>query len=283
MGKEEKNELNPNSVSYEFNVKKQSAFCKITPSIRRRICEVLFDDNKTNIVHFLCEQLLKAPIDCRATLVNNILLTGGTVQIPGFEARFIQEWNRAMTMPKFKELHGLKHRFRLIPCKFPSNIRMFVGASIYGDLTSRFVDELFITKEKFEKEHKQRMDDWTEQSVYPYSKTIKNMTHGEIVRKPQYRGRPTYNLQSRRSVGISSSATSRYRAKLGASTLSPIDSKNEQDEHSNNKPPISSLTVSSTASTIKNTDSISIGPSPIPSSRRTVHFGAKKKALIDPK
>ena len=73
--KEKDNDLQPNSVSYEFNVKKQSAFCKITPSIRRRICEVLFDDNQHNVVHFLCDQLLKAPIDCRGTLVNNILLT----------------------------------------------------------------------------------------------------------------------------------------------------------------------------------------------------------------
>ena len=110
--KDRKDEITPNSVSYEFNVKKQSAFCKITPSIRRRICEVLFDDNKHNIVHFLCDQLLKAPIDCRGKLVNNILLTGGTCQIPGFEARFIQEWNRAMTMKKYKKLWTLKHRFR---------------------------------------------------------------------------------------------------------------------------------------------------------------------------
>eukprot|EP01083_Nonionella_stella_P236364 830245_1 len=212
---DKKDDLTPNSVSYEFNVKKQSAFCKITPSIRRRICEVLFDDSNQNIVHFLCDQLLAAPIDCRGTLVNNILLTGGTCQLPGFEARFIQEWNHAMTMNKYSSLHNLKHRFRLIGSKFPSNIRMFVGASIYGDLTSRFVEELFITKDKFEKEHNSFIDDWTQIPIDINNKTkIKNITHAEIVRKPQYRGRPTYNLQ-RRSMGISASATNRYRSRLG--------------------------------------------------------------------
>ena len=121
-----------------------------------------------------------------------------------------------MTLPKYKELHGLAHRFKLIGCKFPANIRMFVGASIYGDLTQRFVDELFITKEQFEKEHGSRMDDWTEQSVYPHSKTIENLTHAQIVRKPAYRGRSTYTLAPRRSMNISggSSATSRYREKM---------------------------------------------------------------------
>merc|ERR1712176_1672941 len=172
--------ISPNSVSYEFNVKKQSAFCKITPSIRRRICEVLFDEKRHHCVHFLCDQLLKAPIDCRAILANNVLLTGGTCQIPGFEARFIQEWKHAMTLPQYKALRPLSHRFKLIECKFPANIRMFVGGSIYGDLTSRFVDELFLTKEQFEKENDLRMDDWTEQSVYAH--TIKNLTQTAVSR-----------------------------------------------------------------------------------------------------
>merc|ERR1712130_803996 len=72
------------------------------------------------------------------------------------------------------------------------------------------------TKEQFEKEKASRMDDWTEQSVYPYTNAIKNLTHAQIVRKPQYRGRPTYNLAPRRSMNLSggTSATSRYRAKL---------------------------------------------------------------------
>ena len=236
--KEKDNDLQPNSVSYEFNEKKQSAFCKITPSIRRRICEVLFDDNQHNVVHFLCDQLLKAPIDCRGTLVNNILLTGGTVQIPGFEARFIQEWNRAMKMPKYKELWNLKHRFRLLPCKFPANIRMFVGASIYGELTSRFVDELFITKDKFEKDQNSRIDDWTEQSVYNYSSTIKNITHAQIVRKPQYRGRPTYNLQ-RRSMGISSS---KYQSRFGAGTTTSSSGSNNLGSN------LTTTTISSSSS-----------------------------------
>merc|ERR1712154_486714 len=134
--------------------------------------------------------------------------------------------NHAMTLPKYAKLKPLAHRFQLIKCKFPANIRMFVGGSIYGDLTSRFVDELFLTKEQFEKEKASRMDDWTEQSVYPYTNAIKNLTHAQIVRKPQYRGRPTYNLAPRRSMnygGTGSSATSRYRAKLkGDSTLKEV-------------------------------------------------------------
>merc|ERR1712154_355300 len=72
------------------------------------------------------------PIDCRGKMVNNVLLTGGTTQIQGFEARFIQEFHAAMDLPKYRSLKPLQHRFRLLDCKFPANIRMFVGASIYG-------------------------------------------------------------------------------------------------------------------------------------------------------
>lgn len=248
-------EMVPNSVSFEFNVKKQSAFCKITPSIRRRICDVLFDERRTNIVHFLCDTLLKAPLDCRELLINNILLTGGTCQIPGFEARFIQEFKHAMKMNKYRKLRNMQNRFRILKCDFPHNIRMFSGASIYGDITSRFVEELFITKKQFESSFvKERIYDWTEEHQmseellnmeneeningrhrassgrtnsamdiatlnafknanslgninYPESglnkkstvgtnelRPITNITHAEIVRKPQYRGRPTYNL-----------------------------------------------------------------------------------------
>ena len=96
--------FHPKSVSYEFNVRKQSAFCKIAPSIRRKSCQVLFDSEKRNIVHFLCDTLLKIPIDCRAKLVNNILLTGGTCSLPGFESRFVEEWKDAMNLSKYKEL-----------------------------------------------------------------------------------------------------------------------------------------------------------------------------------
>eukprot|EP01083_Nonionella_stella_P102700 292352_1 len=276
--KDEDDTFTPNGVSYEFNVKKQSAFCKITPSIRRRICEVLFDDKTgNNIVHFLCDQLLKAPIDCRGILVNNILLTGGTVQIPGFEARFMQEWNAAMLLPKYKQLTGLKHRFRLVPCKFPSNIRMFVGASIYGDLTSRFVDELFITKDKFEKEQDARIDDWTQHSVYPFSQTVKKLTHADIVRKPQYRGRPTYNIQ-RRSMGLGSAATNRYRARLGGGT--PTQSPPTGADRLGTG--LVNIDVGSSAPG-STEDALSIGRSPIAQARRTIRFGAGKNALLDPK
>eukprot|EP01083_Nonionella_stella_P111196 326057_1 len=189
-------------------------------------------------------------------------------------------------MNKYSSLHNLKHRFRLIGSKFPSNIRMFVGASIYGDLTSRFVEELFITKDKFEKEHNSFIDDWTQIPIDRNNKTkIKNITHAEIVRKPQYRGRPTYNLQ-RRSMGISASATNRYRSRLG--------NNNNNNNNTSTKPNTLSVNTGGSGSgdtnqlsintnNNNNDDEISVGPSPIPSSRRTVRFGKDTKSLLDPK
>lgn len=131
MSQHRSDNFNPKSVSYEFNVRKQSAFCKIAPSIRRKSCEVLFKSkNDKNIVHFMCDTLLKISIDCRAKLINNILLTGGTSQFPGFEQRFIQEFRYAInTIPKYSKLRPLSHRMRILKNDFKPNIRMFVGAT----------------------------------------------------------------------------------------------------------------------------------------------------------
>lgn len=124
-----------------------------------------------------------------------------------------------MELPKYRTLRGLQHRFRLLDCKLPANIRMFVGASIYGDLTFRFQDELFMTKEDFERKNGSRVDDWSEQSVYPYSNILHRISHAEIVRKPQYRGQYR-GLGGRRSFNglMPRRGSSRFQARLGGTS-----------------------------------------------------------------
>ena len=242
--------FHPKSVSYEFNVRKQSAFCKIAPSIRRKSCQVLFDPERRNVVHFICDTLLKLPIDCRGALVNNILLTGGTVSLPGFESRFIEEWKDAMKLPKYKELSNLGHRMRLIKSSFEPNTRMFVGASIYANITNRFADELFITREQFEELKKNRIEDWSEISTLRYNEYVsskkeeynklsiidieassssqsviaakkdfqnaaflKCLTHVDIIRKPQHRkARQQFVGSKLTGAGGAAAANSPYRS-----------------------------------------------------------------------
>ncbi|ETO04513.1 hypothetical protein RFI_32885, partial [Reticulomyxa filosa] len=177
-------ETKANNVSYEFRVKKQSAFCKIGGNVRQQACDALFDEvNRINIAHFVCDALLKLPIDCRAKLVSNILITGGCACIPGFFVRFVSELRQAFVLDKYSSLQSyelsiffknnnskknyviicIKH-VRLVKCEFPSNIRNFVGGSIYGQLTDRFNEDLFLTKEEFESESKlnEQVPDWSD-------------------------------------------------------------------------------------------------------------------------
>ncbi len=105
-------DLAPRSVSYEFRVKKQSAFCKITPAIRKQSCNALFSakEGGYNIVHCLCDVLLKVPYDARVHLVYNTVLTGGASCFPGFEERFLEEWRAAMKLEKYSTLKRLSKK-----------------------------------------------------------------------------------------------------------------------------------------------------------------------------
>eukprot|EP01083_Nonionella_stella_P101835 289122_1 len=121
----------PNSVSYEFNVEKQSAFCKITGRIRKSAYNVLFE--AMNIATIVLNELLQCPEQWHKDLMSNILVVGGTAQIPGFMHRFKEELlYHAMNDNKYKKLRQLK--LDTLLCPFPTNMRTVVGASIFGSL-----------------------------------------------------------------------------------------------------------------------------------------------------
>eukprot|EP01083_Nonionella_stella_P075518 205346_1 len=120
----------PNGVSYEFSVQKQSAFCKITPTIRRSVYNVLFEE--MNIAKIVLDELLQYP-ELYHDLASNILVIGGTTQIPGFGHRFKEELlHHTMNDTKYTKLKQLK--LGTLLCRFPANLTTVIGASIFGSL-----------------------------------------------------------------------------------------------------------------------------------------------------
>ncbi|KAG5636655.1 hypothetical protein H0H81_007274 [Sphagnurus paluster] len=70
--------------------------------IRERAAEVLFeggDIDESSVAEVVLDALLKVPVDLRKTLASSILVSGGTVMLPGFIPRLHAEIIRALSPP----------------------------------------------------------------------------------------------------------------------------------------------------------------------------------------
>ncbi|RKP10767.1 actin family [Thamnocephalis sphaerospora] len=122
--------------------------------VRERAAEVLFvgDEDAPDLVCCLLDCLLKVNVELRPRMVEHVLLTGGTVMLPNFQARFHQECIRmASTHPRYRPLQSLMDRMRFLSGGergriFPANCRAWIGGSLVGVLKASGPE---ITKEKF--------------------------------------------------------------------------------------------------------------------------------------
>merc|ERR1719336_3119428 len=80
-------------VQYELPIESGKICVNIPGKARCEPCEALFGKNEfeINIAEFICETLMKAPVDLRCRLCANILVVGGVAHIPGLEKRLGQE------------------------------------------------------------------------------------------------------------------------------------------------------------------------------------------------
>ncbi|KAF8896113.1 actin-domain-containing protein [Infundibulicybe gibba] len=79
--------------------------------IRERAAEVLFeggDVDESSVAEVILDALLKVPVDLRKTLASSILVTGGTVMLPGFIPRLHNELIRAIGTPPVPPRHQVR-------------------------------------------------------------------------------------------------------------------------------------------------------------------------------
>ncbi|GAB1605860.1 actin-related protein 10-like [Argonauta hians] len=131
-GKEDKSKLPPAppDVEYPFD---GDSFLHVTGRVREEACEILFeqDNEEMSLATMILDSLIKCPIDTRRELSQNIILMGGTCQLPGFYSRLQKELYDQLTKPKYAEKLKIQVlKFHKPPCI--ENYTAWLGGAIAG-------------------------------------------------------------------------------------------------------------------------------------------------------
>ncbi|CEM33419.1 unnamed protein product [Vitrella brassicaformis CCMP3155] len=106
----------------------------IKAATRWGVCEVLWDESgeRTNIQEGIIQMLEKCPVDIRKSLVQNIVVCGGTASLPGFLPRMALELK--MAFESDSRLHHVCERVEFSLPQFPPASLIWVGGAIYGSM-----------------------------------------------------------------------------------------------------------------------------------------------------
>jgi actin-related protein 10 len=127
--------------------------------VRERAAEILFDQerNEASIASLVIDSLQSVPTDLRTSLIENVLLIGGTSMLPGFSLRVSQELKEHL---KENGFINLSDKVKIVRSKFPANTASWIGGSILGSLKYEGQE---ITLEQWNETHK--VPDWSNYSI----------------------------------------------------------------------------------------------------------------------
>jgi len=127
--------------------------------VRERAAEILFDQerNEASIASLVIDSLKATPTDLRTSLIENVLLIGGTSMLPGFSLRVSQELKEYLIENGFI---NLANKVKIIRSKFPANTASWIGGSILGSLKYEGQE---ITIEQWNETHK--VPDWSNYTI----------------------------------------------------------------------------------------------------------------------
>lgn len=134
----------------------------IPGTVREYAAEALFelDGDMKSIVTLLLDSILKAPMDSRKVLAQNIVVMGGSSMIPGFKHRLLEELKSLVKDPVYaRKMNMNTFKFHSPPCK--ENYTAWLGASIYGSTDA--VSAHCITKDQFIANNR-HIPDWSDQA-----------------------------------------------------------------------------------------------------------------------
>lgn len=125
---------------------------KVSSAARSQPANALFGDNDEgeNLAEAVLESLRNCDVDCRASIVDNLVLSGGSVQLPGFRERLLHEMGLLLSSkPRYKAMEGLKEKFRLDAATgFHPNCMTFIATSLVGSMDLELDD--FVKPEHFD-------------------------------------------------------------------------------------------------------------------------------------
>lgn len=154
----------PQDVQYPMEGDK---ILTIPGRIREFAAEALFelDGDMKSIATLLLDAILKAPLDARKTLSQNIVVMGGTSMIPGFKHRLSQELKHLVKDPFYaRKMNLTSFKFHDPPSK--ENYTAWLGASIYGATDA--VNTQCTTREQFQ-QNGRHIPDWSDQAWHAVS------------------------------------------------------------------------------------------------------------------
>jgi len=116
--------------------------------LRAHAADLLFegDDEGKSIATLILDSIKKCPIDCRKQLAENIVLTGGSVMMPGFESRLMAELKHLLQTEQYKSSLFLKKlAFKKSPV--PANYCAWQGGALLGAL--EILPELSMSRDRY--------------------------------------------------------------------------------------------------------------------------------------
>lgn len=132
----------------------------IPGNLREGACEIFFEifGHEQSLTTMIVNTIFQAPIDCRRSLGENILIIGGLANLPGLEHRLSEELKNIDKYERFKKKIPDTFKFHKAIC--PKNYVSWLGAAIFCNPSS--IDLRATTREQWIQDGKKNPRDWSD-------------------------------------------------------------------------------------------------------------------------
>lgn len=133
---------------------------RVPGNLREGACEIFFEifGHEQSLTTMLIETILMAPLDCRKSLAENILVVGGLANLPGFEHRLSRELKNIDRNERFKRKIPDKFKFHRPIC--PRNYVAWLGASMF--CTHSSIEMRSTSLDQWLNDGKKNLRDWSD-------------------------------------------------------------------------------------------------------------------------
>lgn len=153
----EQDDKSPATINYALGGKN---VIKIPGNLREGACEIFFElfGHEHSLTTMIAETVLMAPIDCRRSLAENILVIGGLANLPGLEHRLHEELKNVDKYERFSRKIPDNFRFHKPLCQ--RNYVAWLGASMF--CTPSSMELRATTRDQWLRDGRRNIRDWSD-------------------------------------------------------------------------------------------------------------------------
>lgn len=138
-----------------------SRIIKIPGIVRELAGQVFFEmcGEEPTIATMVLDTITECPIDCRKSLIENIVIIGGSSMMPGFAHRLFHEMKKCIELiPHYKStIHVEAIKIHRLPCK--ANYAAWLGAAMFGSTDAMSVRA--VSKDQYKKTNGRIITHWS--------------------------------------------------------------------------------------------------------------------------